>query len=60
MFYEVIASGSKRYMYVEDNKIILESETYNSVSIPFIKTGILKAINNSFKYEYISTKRKMK
>lgn len=56
VFYEVIASGSKRYMYVEDNKIILESETYNSVSIPSIKTGILKAINNSFKYEYISTK----
>ncbi len=55
-FYEVIASGSKRYMYVEDNKIILESETYNSLSIPSIKTGILKAINNSFKYEYISTK----
>ena len=56
VFYEVIASGSKRYMYVEDNKIILESETYNSVSIPSIKTGILKAINNSFKYEFISTK----
>lgn len=56
VFYEVIASGSKRYMYVEDNKIILESETYNSLSIPSIKTGILKAINNSFKYEYISTK----
>lgn len=56
IFYEVIASGSKRYMYVEDNKIILETETYNSMSIPSIKTGILKAINNSFKYEYISTK----
>ena len=56
VFYEVIASGSKRYMYVEDNKIILESETYNSLSIPSIKTGILKAINNSFKYEYISIK----
>lgn len=56
VFYEVIASGSKRYMYVEDNKILFESETYNSVSIPSIKTGILKAINNSFTYEYISTK----
>lgn len=56
VFYEVIASGSKRYMYVEDNKILFESETYNSLSIPSIKTGILKAINNSFTYEYISTK----
>lgn len=56
IFYEVIASGSKRYMYVEDNKIVLESETYNSLSIPSIETGIIKAINNSYSYEYISIK----
>ncbi len=56
IFYEVIASGSKRYMYVEDNKIALESETYNSLSIPSIETGVIKAINNSYSYEYISTK----
>lgn len=56
VFYEVTNNGNKRYMYVQDNKVLIESESYNSLSIPSVKTGIVKAINTNYEFEYISTK----
>ncbi len=56
VFYETTSNGTKTYMYVQDNKVLLESENYTSLSIPSIETGVLKAITNNYKYEYISTK----
>ncbi len=56
VFYEVTSNGTKRYLYVQDNKVLVESESYNSLTIPSIETGILRAINTSYEYEYISTK----
>ncbi len=56
VFYEVRDNGTKRYIYVQDNKVLVESESYNSLSISSIETGVLKAINLSYGYEYISTK----
>ncbi len=56
VFYEMTSNGTKRYIYVQDNKVLLESESYTSLSIPSINTGVLKAINTSYEYEYISTK----
>ena len=56
VFYETRDGNIKKYIYVQDNKIILESENYNSLSIDSIETGVLKAINNTYGYEFISTK----
>ncbi len=56
VFYEIINNGSRRYIYVQDNKIILEAESYNSLTIPSIEAGVLRAINNNYEYEYISVK----
>lgn len=56
VFYETINSGERRYMYIDDNKVIFESESLNSLSMPSIKAGVLRAINNNYEYEYISTK----
>lgn len=56
VFYETRDGGIKRYIYVQNNKVLLESENYNSLSIDWIETGVLKAINTSYDYEYISTK----
>ncbi len=56
VFYELRDNGKKRYIYVQDNKVLVESEDYNSLSISSIETGVLKAINLSYGYEYISTK----
>ena len=56
VFYEVTKSGGKRYFYVQDNKVLLESESYTSLSIDSVETGVLKAINTFYEYEYISTK----
>ena len=55
VFYETV-NKSKNYMYVQNNKILLESDSYNSLSIDSIESGVLKAINTSYAYEYISTK----
>lgn len=56
VFYETRDGGIKRYIYVQNNKVLLESENYNGLSIDWIETGVLKAINTSYNYEYISTK----
>ena len=56
VFYEKLNSGVKRYMYVLENKVIFESESYNAVSVPSIKAGVIKAMNTSFSQEYISVK----
>lgn len=56
VFYEIINNGSRRYIYVQDNKIILEAGSYNSLTIPSIEAGVLRAINNNYEYEYISVK----
>ncbi len=56
VFYEKLNSGVKRYMYVLDNKVVFESESYNVVSVPSIKAGVIKAMNTSFSQEYISVK----
>ncbi len=57
VFYETI-NNSRRYMYVEDNEIIFEAESYNSLTMPSIQIGVLKAINSNYEYEYISTASK--
>lgn len=56
VFYEIKEDKTKQYMYVQGNKILLESENYSSMSIPSIETGVIRAINNNFSYEFISTK----
>ena len=56
VFYEVRENNNKRYIYVQDNKIILESDDYLSLNISSIETGILKALTSSYTYEFISTK----
>lgn len=55
VFYEATDKKNKRYLYVQDDKIVLESEAYKSLSINSINTGVLKAITNSYSYEFIST-----
>lgn len=56
VFYELTTNGTKRYIYVQDNKVLVESESYNSLSIASIETGVLKAITKNYEYEFISTK----
>lgn len=56
VFYETLSSGNKRYLYVQDNKVLVESDDYTSLSIDSISAGVLKAITNSYTYEFISTK----
>lgn len=56
VFYEIRDGGIKKYIYVQNNKVLLESENYSSLSIEKIETGVLKAINTSYNYEFISTK----
>ena len=56
VFYETRSGDIKEYIYVQDNKIILDTEGYNSFSISSIETGVVRAMNADFEYEYISTK----
>lgn len=56
VFYELESNGAKTFIYIQDNKVLVESESYTSLSIDSIETGILKAINLSYNYEFISTK----
>ncbi|HIU39712.1 MAG TPA: WG repeat-containing protein [Candidatus Aphodocola excrementigallinarum] len=58
VFYEVINDDARRYIYVENNEVILEVESYNSLIMPSIEAGVLRAINSNYEYEYISTKTK--
>lgn len=57
VFYE-IKDGVRRYFYIQDNKVILESDDYSSLSIPSVKAGVLKALRKDNNYEFISTKTK--
>lgn len=50
--------NKKRYLYVYNDEIVLESDTYSSITVDSIGSGIIKAINNKFKTEYISVKTK--
>ena len=54
VFYEKLKNNVNRYFYIMDNKVILESETYNSISVFSIKSGIIKCVNPNFKAEYVS------
>lgn len=54
VFYEKLKNNVNRYYYIKDNKVILESETYNSVSVFSIESGIIKCVNSNFTSEYIS------
>lgn len=56
VFYEILPNGNKRYIYVQDDKILVESENYISLSISSIESGVLKAMDTSYNYEFISTK----
>ncbi len=56
VFYELNSNGGKRYIYVQDNKVLLESDDYTSLKIDSIETGVLKALTSSHTYEFISTK----
>ncbi len=57
VFYENI-DGVRRYFYVQDNKIVLESDDYSSLNIASIKAGVLKALRKDNTYEFISTATK--
>lgn len=56
VFYKLSQDKIKTFIYVENNKVLVESESYNSLSIDSIETGVLKAINTNYNYEFISTK----
>ena len=42
-------------MYVQDDKVLVESESYKSMSVKSITSGVIKAINDKYGYEFIST-----
>ena len=42
-------------MYIENDNIVLESDNYISLSISSLKAGVLKSLDSSYKYEFIST-----
>ena len=56
VFYEKLPNGVKKYLYVEDDKVLLESDDYIKLSISSSKTGVLKALDTSHNYTFISTK----
>lgn len=56
VFYEKLPNGAKKYMYVEDDKVLLESDNYIKLSISSSKSGVLKALDTSHNYTFISTK----
>lgn len=56
VFYETNSNGRKRYIYVQDNKVLLESDDYISLKMDSVETGVLKALTSSYNYEFISTK----
>ncbi len=56
VFYEEISAGEKKYMYVQGNKVLLESDDFLSLEIDSIETGVLKALTKTYEYNYISTK----
>lgn len=58
VFYEKLPSGNKRYIYIQNDEVILESDNYISLSIISLDSGVLKAVNTSYKYEYISVNTK--
>ena len=55
IFYET-KKKSKVYYYVQNNDVIFESDDYISMKIDSIESGVIKALNNSYDYEFISTK----
>ena len=56
VFYEVINKESRRYLYVANDKVVLESDSYKSLSISSIDTGVLKGLTDSYEYEFVSVK----
>lgn len=54
VFYEKLKGDINRYFYIKDNKVILESETYKSISVFSIESGIIKCVTPNFNNEYIS------
>jgi len=55
VFYETKAK-SKVYYYVQNNDVIYESDDYISMKIDSIESGVIKVLNTSYEYEFISTK----
>ena len=56
VFYEKLPNGVKKYFYVQDDKVLLESDDYIKLSISSSKSGVLKALDTSHNYTFISTK----
>lgn len=56
VFYQSLKAGKRKYIYIQDDKVLLERDDYTSLSIKSISAGVLKAITTSYKYEFISTK----
>lgn len=56
IFYEKLPNGVKKYLYVQDDKVLLESDDYIKLSISSSNTGVLKALDNDHNYTFISTK----
>ena len=56
VFYEVYKNNSKTYFYVYNDKVLLESDGFSSMSIPSIKAGVIRTISGIDSYNYISVK----
>lgn len=46
----------KKFYYIYGDKVVMESDSYNTLRINSISSGVLTAIDNNFNYKYISTK----
>ena len=56
VFYEEKGNIDKEYYYINNDKIVIDSIDYNSLEMPSLKAGVLKAFTKSFKYEVLANK----
>lgn len=56
VFYETNNDGTKKFMYVYNDQVLIESESYTSMTVESISSGVVKGVNNNFEYEYVSVK----
>ena len=58
VFYIEKENGTKNYLYVYNNEVVLERNDVSSVSVPSINSGVISILKNNFKYEFINVKTK--
>lgn len=56
--FKEIEKNKETFLYVQNNKVILESDGYENVEVPSINAGIIIATKKDFEKEYISVKTK--